>query len=94
MSDLKKYIAERKKRDKRFAKGYDEGYEQFKTEAKSVRLFQKKAISLGKAVEMSGMSRTRFMRVLKKLGIPAYEYSVKDFNRDQQAIKKYREAVS
>jgi ribosome-binding protein aMBF1 (putative translation factor) len=30
MSDLKKYITERKKRDKKFAEGYDEGYEQFK----------------------------------------------------------------
>ena len=30
MSDLKKYIAERKKRDKHFAEGYDQGYEQFK----------------------------------------------------------------
>lgn len=31
MSDLKKYIHERKKRDRSFAEGYDEGYEQFKT---------------------------------------------------------------
>lgn len=30
MSDLKKYINERKKRDKRFAKKYEEGYDQFK----------------------------------------------------------------
>ena len=30
MSDLNKYIAERKKRDKSFADGYDEGYDQFK----------------------------------------------------------------
>jgi ribosome-binding protein aMBF1 (putative translation factor) len=30
MSDLKKYINERKKRDKRFYRGFDEGYEQFK----------------------------------------------------------------
>jgi HTH-type transcriptional regulator/antitoxin HipB len=30
MSDLKKYIRERKKRDKSFSEGYDEGYEQFK----------------------------------------------------------------
>jgi HTH-type transcriptional regulator / antitoxin HipB len=27
---LKKYVAERKKRDKTLAEGYDEGYEQFK----------------------------------------------------------------
>ena len=30
MSDLNKYVQERKKRDKAFAEGYDEGYEQFK----------------------------------------------------------------
>ncbi len=30
MSDLKIYINERKTRDKKFAAGYDEGYEQFK----------------------------------------------------------------
>lgn len=30
MSDLKKYIAERKKKNKKFAEGFDEGYEQFK----------------------------------------------------------------
>ena len=30
MSDLKKYIADRKKKDKEFADGFDEGYEQFK----------------------------------------------------------------
>jgi len=30
MSDLKKYIAERKKKDKVFAIGFNEGYEEFK----------------------------------------------------------------
>jgi len=30
MSDLKKYIDKRKKTDKAFSEGYDEGYEQFK----------------------------------------------------------------
>ncbi|HUH66042.1 MAG TPA: helix-turn-helix transcriptional regulator [Syntrophales bacterium] len=30
MSDVKKYIADRKKKDKEFANGFDEGYEQFK----------------------------------------------------------------
>jgi len=33
MSDLKEYIAKRKKSDPRFAKGYDEGYEKFKVGA-------------------------------------------------------------
>ena len=30
MSDLKKYIADWNKKDKEFANGFDEGYEQFK----------------------------------------------------------------
>ena len=30
MSDLKKYVNNRKNRDKEFAREYDEGYEQFK----------------------------------------------------------------
>ena len=30
MSDLKKYIAKRKKTDKEFAAGFEDGYEQFK----------------------------------------------------------------
>jgi HTH-type transcriptional regulator / antitoxin HipB len=30
MSDLDRYIDQRKKRDKKFAEGLDEGYEQFK----------------------------------------------------------------
>ena len=30
MSDLKKYMADRKKKDKEFANGFDAGYEQFK----------------------------------------------------------------
>lgn len=30
MSDLNKYIKKRKRRDKEFAQGYEEGYEQFK----------------------------------------------------------------
>jgi hypothetical protein len=30
MSDLKQYVGERKKRDREFAKGFEEEYEQFK----------------------------------------------------------------
>ena len=30
MSDLKKYVEKRKKTDKAFAEGYDEGFEEFK----------------------------------------------------------------
>ena len=30
MNDLRKYIAKRKKTDKEFAEGFDQGYEKFK----------------------------------------------------------------
>ena len=35
MSDLRKYVAKRKKTDKEFAAGFDEGYEQLKLSAAS-----------------------------------------------------------
>lgn len=61
--------------------------------ALAILLFQEKAISLGKATELSEMSRVKFMEVLKEHGLPAYEYSGRDFKRDQQAAVKYRKTV-
>jgi ribosome-binding protein aMBF1 (putative translation factor) len=54
MSDLKKYIYERKKRDKRFAEGYDEGYEQFKI-----------GVVLKHARESAGLTQEELARRLK-----------------------------
>jgi ribosome-binding protein aMBF1 (putative translation factor) len=54
MSDLKKYISERKKRDKKFAKGFDEGYEQFKLGA-----------MLRQARESAGLTQEELARRLK-----------------------------
>ena len=54
-------------------------------------LFQEKAISLGKAAELSDVSRIRFLEVLKEHGLPSYEYSEQDFKRDQDVLVKYRE---
>jgi predicted HTH domain antitoxin len=42
--------------------------------ALAIFLFQERAISLGKATELTKMSRVRFIEVLKEHGIPAYEY--------------------
>ena len=58
--------------------------------ALAILLFQEKSISLGKAVEFAGMSRVKFIEVLKEHGIPAYEYSDKDFKRDQKAVAKQK----
>lgn len=59
--------------------------------ALAILLFQEKAISLGKAAELADVSRVRFMEVLKEHGLPSYEYSEQDFERDQDALGKYRE---
>jgi len=54
MSDLKKYIDERKKRDKKFAEGYEEGYEQFKI-----------GVMLREAREAAGLTQEELARRLK-----------------------------
>ncbi len=54
MSDLKKYITERKKKDKEFAKGFDEGYEQFKI-----------GVMLRQAREKAGLTQEELARRLK-----------------------------
>lgn len=54
MSELKRYISERKKRDKKFAEGFDEGYEQFKV-----------GVMLRQARESSGLTQEELARRLK-----------------------------
>ena len=61
--------------------------------ALAIFLFQERAISLGKATELTEMSRVRFIEVLKEHSIPAYEYGDEDFERDRQMIAEYREMV-
>lgn len=54
MSDLKKYISERKKRDKKFADGFGEGYEQFKV-----------GVMLRQARKSAGLTQEELARRLK-----------------------------
>ena len=54
MSDLTKYVRERKKRDKTFAEGYDSGYEKFKLGA-----------MLRQAREEAGLTQEEVARRLK-----------------------------
>jgi predicted HTH domain antitoxin len=61
--------------------------------ALAIFLFKERSISLGKATELTEMSRVRFVEVLKKHGIPAYEYNERDFEKDQQMIAKYHETL-
>ncbi|GMT49228.1 MAG: hypothetical protein IEMM0008_0767 [bacterium] len=57
----------------------------------AIFLFQEKAISLGKATELTEMTRTRFLELLKEHNLAAYEYTENDFNRDQQVIASTQE---
>ena len=54
MSDLKKYINKRKKSDKAFAEGYDEGYDEFKI-----------GIMLKEAREKSGLTQEELAKRVK-----------------------------
>ncbi len=69
MSDLKRYINSRKKRNKKFAKGYDEGYEQFKVGA-----------MLRQAREVSGLTQEELPNRLhtKKTAISRIENHAED----------------
>ena len=69
MSDLKKYVAARKKRDKKFAEGYDEGYEQFKV-----------GVVLRQAREEAGLTQEELARRLhtKKTAISRIENHAED----------------
>ena len=55
--------------------------------ALAILLFQEKTISIGKATELSGLSRVKFINILNNLNIPVYEYGEKDFERDQLVIE-------
>jgi HTH-type transcriptional regulator / antitoxin HipB len=69
MSDLKKYIAERKKTDKEFAEGYDKGYEQFKI-----------GVMLRQAREAAGLTQEKLAERLntKKTAISRIENHAED----------------
>ena len=54
MSDLKQYIDQRKKKDKKFAEGYEEGYEQLKI-----------GVMLRQARESAGITQEELARRLK-----------------------------
>jgi len=69
MSDLQKYIKNRKKRDRAFAKGFDSGYEQFKI-----------GVILKQAREEAGLTQEELARRLhtKKTAISRIENHAED----------------
>ena len=82
MSDLKKYIKERKKRDKDFGKGFDEGYEQFKI-----------GVMLRQAREKAGLTQEELAHRLKtkKTSISRIENHAEDIR--VSTLKKVAEAL-
>lgn len=82
MSNLKKYIQERKKRDNAFAEGYDEGYEQFKI-----------GVVLKQARESAGLTQEELARKLKtkKTSISRIENHAEDIKLS--TLKKVAEAL-
>lgn len=69
MSDLERYINERKKRSKKFAAGFDEGYEQFKI-----------GVMLRQARETAGLNQEELAHRLhtKKTAISRIENHAED----------------
>jgi len=82
MTDLKKYVQERKKRDKAFVEGYDEGYEQFKI-----------GIVLKHAREKAGLTQEELARKLKtkKTAISRIENHAEDIKLS--TLKKVAHAL-
>ncbi len=82
MSDLKKYIIKRKKNDKEFAKGFDEGYENFKIGA-----------MLRQARESEGITQEEIANKLKtkKSAISRIENHAEDIRLS--TLRKYAEAL-
>lgn len=82
MSDLKRYVEERKERDAEFANGYDEGYENFKIGV----LFQLSR-------EQAGMTQEEVARRMgtKKSAISRIENHAEDIRLS--TLRKYAKAI-
>ena len=73
--------------------GGPEGVKSKLKTALAIFLFQERAISLGKATELTEMTRAKFLELLKEHNLAAYEYTENDFKRDQQFIASTREEI-
>ncbi len=48
----------------------------------AIGLFAERTISLAKAAALAGMSRYEFALLLKRIGLPAYEYAQTEYAED------------
>ncbi len=63
MSDLKKYIAERKKTDISFREGFDEGYEQFKIGAMIRQIRESAGLTQEELADKLNTKKTAISRI-------------------------------
>ncbi len=82
MSDIKRYVKERKKRDKEFSQGYDLGYEEFKI-----------GVMLRQARESAGYTQEEIAKKLhtKKSAISRIENHAEDIRLS--TIEKFVDAI-
>ena len=58
-----------------------------------LELYRRKEISSGKAAELLGMKRFEFVRYASRLGIPFFDMSKEELERDFVAAKKVYEQI-
>jgi len=57
----------------------------------AIGLFAERTISLAKAAQLAGLTRYEFARLLKRRGLPAYDYGDADYQEDLAFIARMRE---
>jgi len=58
-----------------------------------LELYRRKEISSGKAAELLGMERFEFVRYASRLGIPFFDMSKEELERDLEAAKRIYEQI-
>ena len=58
-----------------------------------LELYRRKEVSSGKAVELLGMERFEFVRYASRLGIPYFDMSEEELERDFKRAKKIYELI-
>lgn len=62
-------------------------------ELSMLELYRRKEISSGKAAELLGMERFEFVRYASRLGIPFFDMSKEELEKDLESAKRIYEQV-
>ena len=57
----------------------------------AIGLFAQQSMTLAKAASLAGMSRCEFALVLKRVGLPAYEYTETEYQEDLAFVASAKE---